>query len=351
MMHDVGLIAFPWHPSLVSGRGHDTYTYHLLRYLQNSGLSIKEFPLVQIRGLQQGVNKLDYAMKEFLFWSKILHQKAKVYHGISPLGSKTAILAGKHPVITTIHDAIPFFHRRNVRKAYERKCIEVCCDRSEEIIVSSSFTGNFLRRELQLDPRKTRVVKYGVDHEFFFKKKLKRQDKTVFSIIRWNDIEQFLDAFSTVKKEIGNVRLLLGLKNSSDGDYREQMPYLLKKYELDDSVELLYDIPLARLPYCYNSADLYVSASMGGFSLALLEAMACGVPVIAFDLFDVPEYVGKDGVLVKPGDFQELSDEMIRLLLDETLNEKVGNLGLHKSLDFSWEKMSLETIELYKNLL
>lgn len=350
-MHDVGLISFPWCPSLDTGRGHDTYTYHLLRHLSNSGLTVKKFPTVTVNRLQQGVNKLDYALKEVLFLSKILYRKAKIYHGISPLGSKTAILAGKHPLITTIHDAIPFIHRRDVRQAYERKCIEVSCDKSEEIIVSSLFTGNFLEKELRLDKRKITVIKYGVDHEFFCRKKFMRNIKTVFSIARWNDLEQFLNAFRTVRNEVKNVKLLLGLKNSSDGDFREQMPYLLAKYDLRDSVEVLYDIPLSSLPFYYNAADVYVSASMGGFSLTLLEAMACGVPVIAFGLFDVPEYVGNDGVLVDPGDFQDLTDEMIRLLLDATLNEKLSGASFRRSLDFSWEKMSLETIELYKSLL
>jgi glycosyltransferase involved in cell wall biosynthesis len=351
MVHDVGLIAFPWRPSLDSGRGHDTYAYHLLRCLSGSGLSVREFPLVSVNRLQQGVNRFEYAVKEFLFLTKILHPKAKIYHGISPLGSKTAIIAGKHPLVTTIHDAIPFFHRRDVRQSYERKCIKLCCDGSEEIIVSSFFTGNFLRKELGLNPKKIRVVRYGVDHEFFFRNKSKRQTRTVFSIVRWNDMGQFLSAFRTVRKEVGNARLILGLKNSSDGDYKGQMPQLLKKYDLEDSVEVLYDIPAARLPYYYNSADLYVSASMGGFTLTLLEAMACGVPVLAFDIFEVAEYVGKVGVLVKPGDFQELSDEMIRLLLDATLNEKLAEQSHRESLNFSWEKMSSETIECYKNLL
>jgi glycosyltransferase involved in cell wall biosynthesis len=90
---------------------------------------------------------------------------------------------------------------------------------------------------------------------------------------------------------------------------------------------------------------------MGGFSLTLLEAMACGVPVIAFGLFDVPEYVGQEGVLVKPRDFQELADEMIRLLLDPALNGKLGDRCHNRSLGFSWEKMCSETIQCYKDLL
>jgi glycosyltransferase involved in cell wall biosynthesis len=352
MVPDVGLIAFPWYPSLETGRGHDTYTYHLLRHLSCSDLDIKSFPIVSVRRLQEGVNKFEYGIKEALFLSKILHLKAKVYHGISPLGSKTAILAKKHPTITTIHDAIPFIHRRDLRQAYERICIKRCCDESDRIIVSSNFTGDYLRKELKLESKKMKVVRYGVDHKFFCsRKELKRHNKTVFSIIRWGNLEQFLNAFKTVKKEVQNVELLLGLKHSYDGNYRAQIPYLLEKYDLKNSVKVLYDIPVGKLPYYYNMSDVYISASMGGFSLTILEAMACGVPVIAFGLLDVPEYIGNAGILVKPGDFQELADQTIRLLLDQTLNEKLRNKSLQKSLNFSWEKMSLETIEIYKNLL
>jgi len=351
MAHDVGLIAFPWHPSLETGRGHDTYTYHLLKHLSNSELKVKSFPIVSVKHLQQGVNKLEYAMKEVLFLSKILGEKARVYHGISPLGSKTAILARKRPLVTTIHDAIPFIHRRDVRQAYERTCIRLCCEKSDRIIVSSNFTGDYLKKELQLDPRKIKIVKYGVDHEFFFHRKSVKQQKTIFSIVRWSNIEQFLKTFKTVNKYVENSKLLLGLKHSYDGNYEEQMPYLLDKYGLRKSVEVLYDIPVSELPYYYNMADLYVSASMGGFSLTLLEAMECGTPIIAFGLLDVPEYIGKEGILVKPGDFQELADETIRLLLDETLHDKLKSKSLQKGLDFSWEKMASETAEIYKDLL
>lgn len=353
MVHDVGLIVFPWRPSLETGRGHDTYTYHLLKHLSNSELNVKSFPIVSVKHLQQGVNKLEYAMKEALFLSKVLDQKARVYHGISPLGSKTAILARKRPLVTTIHDAIPFIHRRDIRQAYERTCIKLCCEKSDRIIVSSNFTGDYLKKELQLDPKKIKLVKYGVDHRLFFfnKRKVQQHNKTIFSIVRWSNIEQFLNMFKKVKKEVDNSKLLLGLKHSYDGNYEKEMPFLLDKYDLKKSVELLYDIPVSELPHYYNMADLYVSASMGGFSLTLLEAMACGTPVIAFDLLDVPEYIGKDGILVKPGNFQGLVDEIIRLLIDETLSENFGNSSIQKSKDFSWEKMSLETINVYKDFL
>ncbi len=352
MVYDVGLIVFPWHPSLETGRGHDTYTYHLLRHLSKADLDVRIYPIIKIKHLQRGVNKLDYITKEALFLTKVLIPKTKIYHGISPLGSKTAIVANKHPIITTIHDVIPFIHRIDVRQAYERLCINLCCKRSQKIIVSSDFTANYLVNKLGIDPEKMRIIRYGVDHTVFKQENKKENDeKTIFSIVRWSNLKQFLTSFRLIKDEVKNVKLLLGLTHSFDGDYTQQAPYILKKLNLEDSVEVLHDIPFNKLPQYYNTADAYVSASLGGFSLTLLEAMACGTPVIAFDLLDVPEYIEQDGVLVKPNDFNALADATIQLLSDKKLSKKLSEISIKKSRHFSWGKMALETLETYKELI
>ncbi len=351
-MHDVGLITFPWYPSLETGRGHDTYTFHLLNHLTHSNLNIKVFPIITVKHLQQGVNKFDYISKEALFLTKMFTPKTRIYHAISHLGSKTAILVNKHPVITTIHDAIPFIHYRDIRQAYERLCIKICCDKSERIIVSSEFTGHYLTSKLQLDPKKIRIIKYGVDHQFFnCRPKKEKSEKILFTIIRWSNLIQLLSAFKRVKDEIKDVKLYLGLKHSFDGDYREYVPSLIGKLNLKESVKILYDIPTSQLPHYYNIADAYVSASLGGFSLTLLESMACGTPVIAFNLLDIPEYVEKDGILVAPNNFKALADQTIQLLLDDKLRKQLSKKSLEKSKSFSWKKMALETSKEYIDLL
>ncbi len=352
MVDDIGLIVFPWYPSLQTGRGHDTYAYHLLNRLSNVNLKVKTFPLLSVDHLQQGVNKFDYLTKEVLFFTKVLYPRTRIYHGISPLGAKTAILANKKPLITTIHDAIPFTHQRDTKQAYERLCIKLCCQKSDKLIITSEFTKNFLKEKIEFDSSKVNVIKCGVDHSFFFyRKNPEKKGKTVFSIVRWGNLERFLNAFKTITKEVKNVTLLLGVKNSFENDYKSQIPYVLKRMGLEKSVKVIYDIPTHELPNYYNSADVYVSPSMGGFSLTLLESMACGTPVIAFDVLDAPDYIGTDGILVKPNDFQGLADETIRLLLDENLSSKLSKQSIDKSLNFSWEKMALEIIDVYKDLM
>jgi glycosyltransferase involved in cell wall biosynthesis len=358
MLHDVGLIVFPWYPSLKTGRGHDTFAYHLLNNLSESNLDVNTFP-VSTKRLEQGVNKLGYFTKEALLFSKVVNSKNRIYHGISPLGAKTAVLARKRSLITTIHDAIPFIHREvttgghQLWQAYERMCIKLSCEKSDRVIVTSDFTKNYLKKEIHFDSSKATVIKYGVDHSYFFcKKSPQKKGKMIFSIVRWGNLEQFLGAFKSVAKYVEDIKLLLGVKNSFESDFQARIPYMLKKMGLEKSVQVLDDIPLNKLMSYYNAADVYISASLGGFSLTLLESMACGTPVIAFDVLDTPDYVGKtDGVLVKPNDFQGIVDQTVRLLLDENLRNKLSKRSIEKSFEYSWEKMALETVEVYKELI
>ena len=352
-MHDVGLIAFPWYPSLETGRGHDTYAYHLLKNLASfEKIDIKMYPVISIRHLQQGVNKLDYLSKELLFFTKMFDAKSRIYHGISPLGAKTAILAGKRPLVSTIHDAIPFIHRRDIKQTYERLCTKLCCEKSDKLIFSSEFTKNYLKKELSLDSSKLAVVRYGVDRLFYYKW-LKRpgNGKIIFSIVRWGNVEEFLACFKEVTKQVDDVKLFLGVKNSFDKAYKINLPKMFEQMDLKDSVKLIYDIPLRDLPSYYNAADIYVSPSMGGFSLTLLEAMACGTPVIAFDLMDAPEYVGNAGILVKPNDFQDLANEIVKLLHNKELINNLSKRSIEKTLGFSWQKMASETLEVYREVM
>ena len=79
MVPDLGLIAFPWCPSLETGRGHDTYAFHLLNYLFRTNLEVKVFPIIPLERLQQGVNRFDYITKETLFFAKALFQNSRIY--------------------------------------------------------------------------------------------------------------------------------------------------------------------------------------------------------------------------------------------------------------------------------
>ena len=106
------------------------------------------------------------------------------------------------------------------------------------------------------------------------------------------------------------------------------------------------------MPVLYNAADLFVFPSLyEGFGLPPLEAMACGVPVVASNVSSIPEVVGDAAILTDPRDAAALCDAMERILKDVGLQASLRKRGLERAAGFSWEKAARETIAVYEEAL
>ena len=110
-------------------------------------------------------------------------------------------------------------------------------------------------------------------------------------------------------------------------------------------------VPVESMPYLYNAAELFVYPSLyEGFGLPPLEAMACGVPVVAACSSSIPEVVGDGGLLYDPYDEDELSATILKVMLDETLKEHLVRRGHQQQAQFSWIKAATETWMVYQAL-
>jgi glycosyltransferase involved in cell wall biosynthesis len=118
---------------------------------------------------------------------------------------------------------------------------------------------------------------------------------------------------------------------------------------LKDAVVFLGQVPADILPALYNGAVAFAYPSLyEGFGLPPLEAMACGVPVIASDTSSLPEVVGDAGVLVDPKDTDALADALAALLNDDERRAELSARGLARARAFSWEKAARKTLEIYR---
>jgi glycosyltransferase involved in cell wall biosynthesis len=117
---------------------------------------------------------------------------------------------------------------------------------------------------------------------------------------------------------------------------------LIRDLRLDDRVTHLgfFD----RLPALYGGADAFVFPSLyEGFGLPPLEAMACGVPVLAANATSLPEVIGNAGVLFDPHDVDALCDALHEVVTDRKRHDELGRRGLEQAATFSWRR----TAELY----
>jgi glycosyltransferase involved in cell wall biosynthesis len=102
------------------------------------------------------------------------------------------------------------------------------------------------------------------------------------------------------------------------------------------------------LPTLYNLASLFVYPSLyEGFGYPVLEAMACGIPVVCSNRASLPEVAGDAAILVNPYDARELARAMERVLLEEELRNDLIRKGFERAAGFSWKRSATQTLEVF----
>lgn len=106
------------------------------------------------------------------------------------------------------------------------------------------------------------------------------------------------------------------------------------------------------LPALYSAADAFAFPSWyEGFGLPVLEAMACGTPVVVADNSSLPEVVGDGGLLVSAADESALTDALVRVILDSGLRQKLVIRGLELARRFTWERAARQVLEVYHRVV
>lgn len=348
-MSRVCVICYPNYPSKRTGRGQDRYSYELLKQLRLHGID----PTVLERGTVS--NFLEYILKDLGVFLGTIDMKADLFHATSEYGAKYLFLAKKSPVVTTIHDMIPYFFFLKSPALYSNQliCFKLA-SKSDRIIVSSKFCLELVRRILKVPSEKIRVVYHGVDHQFFVpmpKDYRERGDRKIVLYVgglrRLKGVVTLARAFGIVAKEMKDVDLLIGGK----GRDFHALQAIFNTLGVKDRVKFLGFIKEENLPKYYNLADVFVWPSYSGLGLQILESMACGTPVIASDALDTREYVRGGGLLFRPGDVNQLASIILEILMNESLRKELSRKALRWADSFSWEKMARETVKVYHEAL
>ena len=135
------------------------------------------------------------------------------------------------------------------------------------------------------------------------------------------------------------------------GDHYKSIRARLREWGVEDDVVFPGYIPGEELADFYRQAEVFVYPSLyEGFGLPVLEAMACGVPVITSNVSAMPEVVGDAAILVEPNNIKDLAASIERVLADTALRQSLMEKGLRRSQLFSWKKAACDTLDLYRKV-
>lgn len=163
------------------------------------------------------------------------------------------------------------------------------------------------------------------------------------------NLPTLLQAFASLSPQEPEVKLVIVGRQGWMYDKALQLVHSLC---LEDRVHFTGYVDQSDLPGVYNLAEVAVYPSIyEGFGLPVLEAMACGTPVITTDVSSMPEIAAEAGVLVPPGDILALAQAIEGLLFNPGERQRRSDLGLQRAAHFTWQRTANETLKVYANVL
>jgi glycosyltransferase involved in cell wall biosynthesis len=162
------------------------------------------------------------------------------------------------------------------------------------------------------------------------------------------NLTRLIEAFADLRFAICDLRLVIAGKK---GWLYEDIFRQVEELGLERKVVFTDYVPEGDLPALLSGARLFAFPSLyEGFGMPVLEAMACGIPVVCSNTSSLPEVAGDAALLVDPLDVGELAATMERVLGDEGLRAELVRRGFEQVRKFSWERCARETLDVLENV-
>lgn len=281
--------------------------------------------------------------------------------------SNTAPLCCKIPLVLTLHDIIFLEPRdksnqslyQNMGWLYRRLVVPRILPKCRRIITVSDFELNNIVSKLHL-PRERMAMIYNGYNSWFREtddagkvyKKYIGQKGFIFFLGNTDpkkNTERTLVAYARYLEQSDVKRPLL----MADLD-RQYLDDIISRNHIEHIREHLClpgYIPNSDLPYIYNAAFAFLYTSLReSFGIPLLEAMACGTPVVTSRTSSMPEIAGPEAILIDPEKPGEIAGMLLRLERDDRFYRQQRETGLERARHFSWQKTAEELLKLYNDI-
>ena len=319
----------------------------------------------------ENVHIIELSCPSYPLWEQWALPRAAKQYGVELLHctSNTAPIWCDIPLVLTLHDIIFLEPRdkqnhslyQNLGWLYRRLDVPRIIDKCRRIITVSNFEMENIISKLNIPKERIAMIYNGyndwfrpidncelpkaisqkltANNYFFFFGNTDPKKNTERTLIAYS---RYLNQ-STIKRKL--------LMADLDPEY---LNGIIERNQIEiirENIVMPGYIVNSDLPYIYNNAFGFLYTSLReSFGIPLLEAMACGTPVITSNTSSMPEIGGQDAILVNPENSDEITAMMLRLETDQALYEQQKQIGLERAKLFSWRKTAEHLLKLYQDV-
>jgi len=298
----------------------------------------------------------------------VRNHSADIVHIIDHSDGHIAYILKNQPTVITCHDLINYFHPQNlqgsvqipwVSNALWRRSIHGM-KRTNHIITVSQQTAHDVTQILGIPPAQLTVVPNatsGFYPLFSLEREALRQQHqlpphtTCLLNVGSNHPRKNITTILQVIQHLKTQQIPIHFWKVG-ADFTSEQKEWIQAHNLQLSVTYLGKPDQPTLLQLYNAADMLLAPSTHeGFGITLLEAMACGTPVITANTSAMPEVVGDAGVLIDPLNVEAIAAAILHLRRDSTYRQALIQKGLERVKSFTWEAVAEAIAQIYESLL
>jgi len=292
--------------------------------------------------------------------------RVDLYHATDPKGTPRP---RGYKTLSVCHDLIPSILGGPYLPPFVPRRASMWIDRArygvaDHLIAISETTRQDVIRLAGVAPERVSVVHHGIDHESYRPAPAPEDTEQVHRVLG-SDRPYFLyaggydarkqvpllvSAFAQRARELDELLVLAG---SMRPRLRQSLHALAARCGVAERVCFAGFVEPGAIPALYRGATAHPLLTLyEGFGLTLLEAMACGCPVLSLRASCVPEVVG-DGALLLPeaADADDVGDALVRLATDSELRQDLRARGIARAERFTWDACAAETLRVYRHVL
>lgn len=276
------------------------------------------------------------------------------------------VLPTSIPTVLTIHDIswkfFPEFFSYKMRTWHKILNPHILIRHARTIIAPSHTTSQDVARVFNKSPEEISTISHGISSAFH--PKMEAHDHGVRS--KYKLPKRYALFVGTIEPRKNVLSIIEGVKRYREmtqddlhlvlvgkwGWKSHNIRRRLWKRDVCDWVHNLEYIDPRDLPAIYRSATVFVWPSFyEGFGLPILEAMACGLPVITSNIASMPEVTGVAAVHIDPFNIQDIADALKGVVQSKPLQEQLKKAGLEKAKEYTWKKAAEETLAIFEKSL